>query len=111
MVTTLTLTGRGDTKEAAFNQIFGQIKQAIAKEIHELVIRIEPQEIEILAARETVYTERFLGILFPRRRTKYEIQAKVGVRLGVILLSQISFTQEQEGSAQKILANELMSQR
>jgi len=108
---TLTLTGTSETKEGAFNKIFGQIKTSIASHIPELVVRIEPQEVEIISAKETRYTEKFLGFLFPRERTTYEITAQISVRLGVIEVSKISFQQEELRASPSEPGKQLLGQR
>ncbi|MBA4493900.1 DUF4312 family protein [Paenactinomyces guangxiensis] len=95
----LTLSGAGETKEAAFNQIFLQVKSKIAREVDGLPLRIEPQNVEILQAKKTFYTERFLGIFFPRTRTRYEITAKITVQVRMIDVEKIEFeTEEKEMS-------------
>ncbi|EGK12444.1 DUF4312 family protein [Kroppenstedtia eburnea] len=94
LVHTLTLSGVAESKEAAFNQIFSQIKSKIAQEIPGIPLRIEPQNAEVVRAKETVYTERFLGIFFPRKRTRYEITAKITVQLQLIDISKIEFDRE-----------------
>ncbi|HZG17330.1 MAG TPA: DUF4312 family protein [Candidatus Bathyarchaeia archaeon] len=108
---TLTLTGTAETKEGAFNKIFGQIKTSIANQISELVVRIEPQGVEVISAKETRYSEKFLGFLFPRERTTYEITAKISVRLGVIEVSNISFQQEELHASPTAQGKQLLGQR
>ncbi|UFJ39104.1 DUF4312 family protein [Brevibacillus humidisoli] len=95
LIHSLTLSGSGETKEAAFNQIFGQIKKTIAREIPDLVVRIEPMQVDVLSAVMSSYTERFFGLFFPRTRIKYEIKAIVQVRLGLIELDKIEFKQKE----------------
>ena len=94
-VHTLTLSGVAETKEMAFNQIFSQIKNKIAQEIPGIPLRIEPQNVEVVQAKETLYTERFLGIFFPRQRTRYEITAKITLRLQWIDPAKIDFDREE----------------
>ncbi|GIM46535.1 hypothetical protein DNHGIG_20840 [Collibacillus ludicampi] len=93
---TLTLSGVGETKEAAFNKIFSQIQRKIAQDIPGIPLRIEPQNVEIIRAKETIYTERFMGIFFPRKRTRYEITAQITVQLRIIDVSKIEFEREEE---------------
>jgi len=88
----LELSGKGETKESAFNNIFAQIKPYIAKKFPDaIVIKIEPQEVVVVSAQENAYTEKFLGLLFPRKRTSYDISVMVTVQLKLIGLAQISF--------------------
>lgn len=91
------LAGTGDTKEQAFNQIFGQIKAFIARTFPEkLIMQIEPKDLEIITATETTYTERFFGLLFPRERTRYDIKAAVTVRLRFLDMTEIAFAQRRD---------------
>ncbi|WP_134684062.1 DUF4312 family protein [Brevibacillus migulae] len=108
-VVTLTLSGAAETKEGAFNKIFGQIKTAISKQVSEVIVRIEPQEVEVLSAKEAIHTEKFLGFLFPRQRTTYEITAKISVRLGIIEVSKIEF--QQENHAHAVQGKQMLAQR
>lgn len=94
--TTLTLSGSAETKEEAFNRIFSQIKMELSKRIPGLLIRIEPMDIEIVSAIETVYTERLFGLFFPRKRTRYQIKADVTVRIRIIDLADVSFERDEE---------------
>ena len=100
---TLTLTGIGETKEAAFNQIFSQIKNKVARESQEIIIRIEPMDVHVISATQLTYKERFLGILFPRTRNRYTLKVRVSVRLRVIELSKIDFKEEKQSTADRML--------
>lgn len=89
----LEIKGKGDTKEKAFNDVFSQIKPYIAKKFTEaIVVKIEPVEIEVVSACEKVYTERFLWLFFPRKRTWYDITVSVTVQLKLVELCAVSFT-------------------
>ena len=101
----LTLSGFGETQEEAFNKIFSQIKPQIAKEIKELVVRIEPKDVAVISAKEKSYTERLFGVFFPRTRKRFELEVLVTVNLGLLDLSKVHFEQEQEQSnvLQKVL--------
>ena len=93
---TVTLSGTGETKEMAFNHIFSQIKPLISRTFSQVIIQIEPQEAEILSATETVSTERFLGVLFPREKIRYQVDLRIQLRLKTIDLAQIPFEQRVE---------------
>lgn len=100
------LSGTGETKERAFNHVFGQIKPLVARTFPERVIlQIEPKDVKVLSATETVYTERFFGILFPRQRTRYEIHVAITVHLRYIELAEICFEKRQDDltPAQRVL--------
>jgi uncharacterized protein (TIGR03578 family) len=90
---TLTVTGADETKRDAFQQVLTRTKTQIAKEIPDILLQIVPQNIEVLSATKTSYREKFLGLLFPRERTRYEITAKVTVTLRMVKLSEVTFTE------------------
>ncbi|NRR00816.1 DUF4312 family protein [Brevibacillus sp. RS1.1] len=96
---TLRLSGSGDTKEGAFNRIFSQIKHVVARQTNDLVVRIEPVGVSIVSATEIVKYERFLGLFFPRKRTRYDITVDIQVRLGLVQVENITFQQQTETTA------------
>lgn len=93
---TLSLAGTGDSKEQAFNDVFSQIKPLVAKTFANIILQIEPQEVEVVSAVETSYTEKFLGLLFPRKRTRYDIAVNITVRLRMIDTKDIQFEKRTE---------------
>lgn len=99
MTQTLRLTGTADTKEGAFNKIFGQIKHVVARQTSDLVVRIEPVAVEIVQAKESIYKERLFGLFFPRTRTKYDITVDIQVRLGIVDVANIPFQRQTEQTA------------
>jgi uncharacterized protein (TIGR03578 family) len=102
---TLTVVGRAEKKENAFAKAFAQIQAEVKKRVSGLVIRIEPQDVEVESAVATRYTERFLGLLFPRERTRYEITVRVTVLVTTIDIDAIQFQErvEQLNPLQRVL--------
>lgn len=98
-IESLRLTGSGDTKEGAFNKIFGQIKHVVARQTSDLVVRIEPVRIEVVSSTESMYKERLFGLFFPRTRTRYDITVDIQVRLGVVDVASIPFQTQTEQTA------------
>lgn len=92
----LTLHGQGKSKEAAFHHVFSQLKTHVVRELPDLVLRMEPRGVKVLSATQTTYTERFLGLFFPRVRTRYEITVEVTMELKTISLADIEFTEQRE---------------
>ncbi|HHW56131.1 DUF4312 family protein [Thermoanaerobacter thermohydrosulfuricus] len=88
---TLRFEEKGETIEEVFNKMFSQIRNKLSYEIKDLIIRIEPKDIEVVEAKKIVFTERFLGLFFPRKRNLYKVKAMITVRVGVIEISQIKF--------------------
>lgn len=59
-----------------------------------VLLRIEPVNVDILKAVENKYTERFLFFFFPRQRISYEVELSVTVAVTEIKLADISFSQK-----------------
>ena len=97
----LELGGSGDSEEQALQEIFRQIQPVLAAESPALILQIEPQAMEITDAVKRKYTERFLGLLFPRQREKYEIKAKITVRVRKFSKSTIIYREEEEKLSMK----------
>lgn len=91
----LTLSGSGETKEHAFNQIFSQVKREVAKQCQDMILQIEPQDVDIISAVHTISTERFLGIFWPRQRDRYEIKLHLTVRIRSVSLDGVRFDERE----------------
>lgn len=93
---TLTLSGSGESAEMAFHNIFSQVKTAVGKQQTDLVLQIEPQDVTVISARKMTYTERLFGLFWPRSRTRFEITARVQVRLRLVAIDRIQFEEGEE---------------
>ncbi|MBV7390671.1 DUF4312 family protein [Enterococcus alishanensis] len=87
------VNGKGDSKQHAFAAALGEIQQKLMQE-SEVLLRVEPLEVEVLAATEQTFTERFLFFFFPRKRTNYQVQLAVTVEVSEIDLTLVPFMQE-----------------
>ncbi|WP_028547300.1 DUF4312 family protein [Paenibacillus sp. UNC451MF] len=90
------VSGTAETKTGAFQNALSQMKKNIAKDIPDILLQIEPQDVEVLSATESTYKERFLGLLFPRTRTRYDITIRVDVKIRAVKLSEVHFEQKTE---------------
>ncbi|ROQ60239.1 uncharacterized protein (TIGR03578 family) [Streptomyces sp. 840.1] len=93
---TLRLTGTGPTKERAFGAVMRQVQSAAAGKDGGVTFRVEPLALEVLSAEEHHRTERFLGVLFPRKRVHYEISMNVRVRITSLDLDAVDFAVREE---------------
>jgi uncharacterized protein (TIGR03578 family) len=102
---TLSLSGTGESKERAFNDVFSQIKPSVARIFPGIILQIEPQEVEVISATETSSVEKFLGFLFPRKRIRYDIAVMITVRLRFIDMTKIEFEKRNEelSAVQRVL--------
>jgi len=96
MERSITVSGTAETKSGAFQNALSQMKKNIAKNNPDILLQIEPQDVEVLTATETTYKERFLGLLFPRTRTRYDITIRVDVKIRLVLLSEVQFEEQVE---------------
>lgn len=80
-VKTLTLTGTGETREAALNAILTKMRQQIHKEVGGPILFMAPTHVEIADASETKETEKFLGLLWARTRTRINLEARIQVEV------------------------------
>ncbi|MDU4962011.1 MAG: DUF4312 family protein [Sporomusaceae bacterium] len=94
---TLTLNGTGDTLEKALQRVFLEIKPAVARAYAgNMVVEIRLKDTRTVSATETVYTERFLGLLFPRQKSRYHVTLAITVQLRMIAMAEITVEQEVE---------------
>lgn len=90
------IEGKGDSKGAAFQQALSAMKRKLTQELPDVLLQIEPQNVEVLSAKETRYTERFLGLFFPRVRARYEIRVRIHIKIRAVKLDEIAFEQQTE---------------
>ena len=89
----VTVEGEGDSKQHAFARALGQIQKRMMQE-SEVILRIEPIEVEVIKAIEKTYKERFLFFFFPRKRTSYHVELEVTVSVTTLQVSEVEFTKE-----------------
>ena len=92
----LELFGQGESEAEALQQIFSQIKPQLEKNSPDIIIRLEPKAMKIIDAACQAYTEKFLGLFFPRERLRYIITAQITVTACTIPAGSINYRQEKE---------------
>ncbi|MVP00220.1 MULTISPECIES: DUF4312 family protein [Paenibacillus] len=93
---TLVVSGSSETKQGAFQQALTRMKGQISRETTDVLMQIEPQEVEIVSANVTQYREKFLGLFFPRNRTRYDVTLRITVKLKYVNLDELEFTENAE---------------
>lgn len=95
-IQTVSVSGLAETKEGAIGKALAGIQKKVKEQVNSncVIFRIEPLDMEVLSARESSYTERFLGLLFPRIRTQYKLELSVKVRLVFIDVEKIPFEKQ-----------------
>jgi uncharacterized protein (TIGR03578 family) len=96
---TVRINGAGKTKEQAISNALGRIQKKIMSEQAGMVIRIEPLDVEIIEAKETEYTERFLLFFFPRKRSNFNVVLDVKVSLVMLNVEDIHFQKTTEANS------------
>lgn len=80
-ILTLTLSGSGESQEEALNQILAKMRKRVMKDANGVVLYMAPANVQITQRRVHTWTERFLGLLWPRGRQRVEVQAQLDVEV------------------------------
>ncbi|HBV39384.1 MAG TPA: cytoplasmic protein [Erwinia sp.] len=91
LTTTVKVSGKGETKEKAIADALSRVQSTLLKASGKVLLRIEPQEVRVLQARESVRTERFLFFFLARERRSYSIELDVTVSVSAIEVDKINF--------------------
>jgi len=92
----LRIEGSGESEEIAFQEIFSQVKRKLSEKYSGITLQIEPQNVEIIEAKIHVYTERFLGCLFPRKCRKYQLLVNLTVKVCWMDTKKIRYEEVEE---------------
>ncbi|OCG58174.1 DUF4312 family protein [Gilliamella sp. Nev3-1] len=84
--------GHGGSKQRTFSNALSQVQKEVLKNTNNILLRIEPIDIQVVSAIEKIVMERFLFIFLPRKKTFYEITLDVSVNVTFIDLNDIEFT-------------------
>lgn len=75
----ISVSGTGDTFADAVQKCFSEVRRRVYREVGHPIVYLEPVSFKVTDYEKKVYTERFLEVLFPRKREKYRVQVTVGV--------------------------------
>jgi len=96
------IEGKGDSKEKALNIALGNIQKKVMKEYKgNMIIRIEPVDVDVVEAKEFSYIERFLFLFFPRQRSKYSVVLDVDINLFLLDVEEINFKKVEQKNNMK----------
>jgi uncharacterized protein (TIGR03578 family) len=104
-VTTVRITGTGPTRQRCLGDALRQVQREVGRKVRGTSFRIEPTALRIVSAVEHQHTERFLGLLFPRKRSKFALTVDVEVRVASVDLDAVKFRvrTEELGRGQHLL--------
>lgn len=89
--TTVRVKGKGDAKARAFADALNHAQSAVMRESPYILLRIEPQDVRIVQAHESVRKEAFLFFFLRRERRTYSVELDVTVNVTAINLDRVDF--------------------
>lgn len=97
------VAGKGENKTTAFANALAEVSKKVMKDSAEVLLRIEPKQVQLVTAKSTTVTERFLWFFLPRKRTTYYVQLEVEVAIQSIAVQEVPFHQSIDEQANKQL--------
>ena len=91
--TRITVNGKGATRQQAFAAALSQVQPTLLKDNPRVMLRIEPLEVQVLKAEESVRVEKFLFFFLPRQRREYRVQLEIKVQVTSLDVARVTFTQ------------------
>ena len=91
--TRVTVNGKGTTRQQAFAAALSQVQSTLLKDNPRVLLRIEPVEVEVIEAEESVRVEKFLFFFLPRQRREYRVQLEIKVQVTSLDVAKVTFTQ------------------
>ena len=89
--TTVRGTGKGESKTRAFADALNHVQAAVMKTSSRILLRIEPQDVAVVHAREAVRKEAFLFFFLRRERRAYSVELDVTVNVTAIDIDKVDF--------------------
>ncbi|MFQ2190823.1 DUF4312 family protein [Aeromonas jandaei] len=91
--TKVTVSGKGTTRQQAFASALSQVQPTLLKDNQQVLLRIEPVDVQVLKAEESVRVEKFLFFFLPRQRHEYRVQLEITVQVTSLDVARVTFTQ------------------
>ena len=90
--TKVTGSGKGTTRQQAFASALSQVQPTLLKDNQQVLLRIEPVDVQVLKAEESVRVEKFLFFFLPRQRREYRVQLEIKVQITSLDVAKVTFT-------------------
>lgn len=87
----VTVSGKGNTKEEAVSRALSTIQKKLFADLDQLIIKAEPEKIEVVEAIVEEYTERFMFFFLPRKRIRCAVKLNVHVILKTLDVNQMNW--------------------
>ncbi len=91
--TQVIVNGKGATRQQAFAAALSQVQPSLLKDNPLVMLRIEPLEVQVLKAEESVRVEKFLFFFLPRQRREYRVELEIKVQVTSLDVAKVTFTQ------------------
>ncbi|MBS4688014.1 DUF4312 family protein [Aeromonas sobria] len=91
--TQVIVNGKGATRQQAFAAALSQVQSSLLKDNPLVMLRIEPLEVQVLKAEESVRVEKFLFFFLPRQRREYRVELEIKVQVTSLDVAKVTFTQ------------------
>lgn len=88
---TVRVQGSADSKQRAFALALSSVQKEVLNNNSHMIIRIEPVDIAVVSATESIRTEKFLFFFLPRKRATYAITLDVTVDVCFVDITKINF--------------------
>lgn len=85
------VSGRGDSKAKAFADALNHVQGTVLKSSPRILLRIEPQDVQVVQARVQVKKEAFLFFFLKRERRTFSVELDVTVNVTAINLDKVDF--------------------
>ncbi len=69
------------------------MQPTLLKDNQQVLLRIEPVDVQVLKAEESVRVEKFLFFFLPRQRREYRVQLEIKVQVTSLDVAKVTFTQ------------------
>ncbi|PWC09551.1 cytoplasmic protein [Brenneria roseae subsp. americana] len=89
--TTVRVRGKGETKSRAFADALNHVQATVMQSSPHILLRIEPQDVQVVHAREAVRKEAFLFFFLRRERRTFSVEVDVTVNVTAINLDNVDF--------------------
>lgn len=89
--TTVSVQGKGATKAAAFSDALSHVQSEVMKGNAHILLRIEPQDVEVVQALVAERKEAFLFFFLRRTRSTFSVTLNVTVNVTSIDVNKVAF--------------------
>ena len=90
--TQVIVNGKGATRQQAFAAALSQVQHTLLKDNPRVMLRIEPVEVQVLKAEESVRVEKFLFFFLPRQRHEFRVRLAITVKVTSLDVDKVDFT-------------------